>query len=881
MDKLQGRFHYNKFLIRITVILSVVLIFIMLLGYLINYNYRDKAIKILKNFLDKQLTTEIHVRKSDISFSFLRHFPKAGIEFNNVLIKSAPGITYKDFLLPCEDTLMFANNISFVIDMKSFITHKYLVNRIEISDAKLNLLIDAKGNTNYNIIREKPDSTGNDTLRIDLKRIQLKNIKTLYVDRRINMVLAGTIPQALLSGSFTEEDFRVASKGSIRNTWLDIDHTNYLKRQGVIISLIVTKTGNEYKFSNGTFNLSGLEMMVNGYWNDIRNYYNFSLSTDNARLDRVKQPAVTRYLGKTGLIPTRGNVKLRAKVSGFSGAIPHIDVRFISRNAGFRNRQKDIDIKDLYVKGSYTNGSMRNRATSLLKIDSLSARTNNSNFSTAFTAGNFNSLNLTGHVTGIIELSDLKLIDALSKRLELKGVVNTAITFRGIIPSIEHFKVKDLNYLNLNGHLDFADIKVHSLINSFPEAIVTGNIDFNTFQRIYLKDVLLKVGNSALTVNGEVSNLPLFSDKQNIFPVYKIKVKSPEIHVEDFLIRSDKIDKEKQFKVAFPDSLVIYAGIDFQKFYFGKFSASDVKGDLSYIPKKLSISGFSMQTLQGNITSSVDVTQQNGKLLTQCDASLNHLNIEKMFNSFNNFGQSVINSDNLKGFLSGTASVTSAWDLNLKPLLDQLSMESSVKIVDGELINYQPLMGLSNFIAVDELKDIHFAELNCNILIRQRTIYFSQTDIHSSAIDLTASGQHRFDNSYDYHFQVGLSDLLWKKARKKKPENTEFGYIVDDNTKEITIPLEVKGKGTKFKVYHDKVTARNRLRLNLLKQKKELKELFNSSDSEGAKVDSTEGLPKFEWEDQDRKEKKEERKKIKDTKKEEKNTDFKVKWDDE
>ena len=178
------------------------------------------------------------------------------------------------------------------------------------------------------------------------------------------------------------------------------------------------------------------------------------------------------------------------------------------------------------------------------------------------------------------------------------------------------------------------------------------------------------------------------------------------------------------------------------------------------------------------------------------------------------------------------------------------------------------------------MKDIHFAELNCNILIQDQTIYFSQTDIHSSAIDLLASGQHHFDNSYDYHFQVKLSDLLWKKAHRKKPENTEFGYIVDDNTKEITIPLGVKGKGSDFTVYPDKLTTRNRIRQNLQEQKNELRDLFKSSDSTHSRTDSVQYLPKFKWDDGESKVIKE-KKDTENSNKKEDESDIKVQWEDE
>ena len=47
-------------------------------------------------------------------------------------------------------------------------------------------------------------------------------------------------------------------------------------------------------------------------------------------------------------------------------------------------------------------------------------------------------------------------------------------------------------------------------------------------------------------------------------------------------------------------------------------------------------------------------------------------------------------------------------------------------------------------------------------------------DVKSSAADLAVSGKHSFNDDYEYHVRILLSEMLSKKIRKPKPNTTEF-----------------------------------------------------------------------------------------------------------
>jgi hypothetical protein len=285
-----------------------------------------------------------------------------------------------------------------------------------------------------------------------------------------------------------------------------------------------------------------------------------------------------------------------------------------------------------------------------------------------------------------------------------------------------------------------------------------------------------------------------------------------------------------------------------------------------------------MKSQEGTILSDINITQDAGLIIINSNATVQNADIKNLFYSFNNFGQNVIVSENMAGRLSGIVHVTAVWNQYLLPVYDRLNLQSEIVINKGEIINYEPLLGLSKFIKVDELKHIYFDQLHTNINVQQETVYISQTDIHSSALSLTGSGEHHFDNSYLYRLQVQFSDVLWNKAKKKKPENTEFGYEVDDGLGRTTLPLKIKGKGTDFEVSYDLHTAGNLFLDKFKKEKKEMHDLFSTKDTTLNKQNNAResSQPRIEWKDE-----KDEGLKQKEKQKPNSKDDYNIEWKDD
>jgi hypothetical protein len=87
------------------------------------------------------------------------------------------------------------------------------------------------------------------------------------------------------------------------------------------------------------------------------------------------------------------------------------------------------------------------------------------------------------------------------------------------------------------------------------------------------------------------------------------------------------------------------------------------------------------------------------------------------------------------------------------------------------------------------------------VRISNRKIFIPNMEINSSALNITGSGTHDFDNMIDYKLQLLLSDILGKKV---KDQNTEFGQIEDDGLGKTKLFLTMKGQVDDPKFGYDK-----------------------------------------------------------------------------
>lgn len=153
-----------------------------------------------------------------------------------------------------------------------------------------------------------------------------------------------------------------------------------------------------------------------------------------------------------------------------------------------------------------------------------------------------------------------------------------------------------------------------------------------------------------------------------------------------------------------------------------------------------------------------------------------------------------------------------------------LYASATIRISNGQLTNFKPMEALSRFIKVDELRDIKFAELKNTIEIKDEKIIIPQMEVNSSAINIILSGEHHFDNTIDYHFNVLLKDLLAQKFKRNKKED-EFGEIIEEEGG-ARIFIKMTGPADDPVISYDGKSVRQKIKDDLKKENQNLKQML-------------------------------------------------------
>ena len=247
-----------------------------------------------------------------------------------------------------------------------------------------------------------------------------------------------------------------------------------------------------------------------------------------------------------------------------------------------------------------------------------------------------------------------------------------------------------------------------------------------------------------------------------------------------------------------------------------------------YAPGLITFKTLKFNALEGSVSGNGFIVQnKNSSFIARGNMTVNKVDINKSFKTFNNFGQDFIKADNLKGRLTGSTSFLIPLDSLMNPLYKSVSAEGDFHVTNGALINFEPVKHLSSFIELSELENISFDQLDNDFIIRNNVFFLPQMDIRSSAANLSINGKHGFDNIYEYHVKMLLSDLLSKKRRKRASNNTEFGVIEDDGVGRTSILLKITGRGDEVKVGYDVKAAGTTIKNSIKSERQNLKSILN------------------------------------------------------
>ena len=792
--------------------------------FTLSFLLRNRVVDIFLNSLNKNISTKVEI--GEYSLSLIRKFPKAAIELKNVRVLSSKGFDRSQFGKINTDTLLTARSAFLEFWITDIIKGNYTIGSIAISGGKLNLFSDSSGGVNYDITT---GSTGkqDDDLVINLEKINVSGLGIHYVNRATSLDISGSVETGRFKSRIAGKDIDFICNSSFMISNFELFSESVKANAEVAIDLNLHESDSGTVFRKGNIRLEDFRFGLTGFISSS-DIMDLKIIGQNIQLARIKKYLPEKYSEEFSEYSPEGLLRTECRISGLLSRKqnPAISLTWSLEKGKVLYRRSNISINDLSFSGSFSNGRLRRPESFRLTIGNYHFRIGSAVWSGNFDLSDFTRPEINTLFSGEVIPSEIMEFVPLPGIREADGSMRINLSLSGILKKKEKYELADLLDLNPQADISFNSFSVRDKNDSFSIEDIDGNIMFA--KNLWAQELYFSYLGQRFRVNGEFRNLPAWIAGKKV----GIKVIA-EISADNFnpgVLLSDSSASQPAKRSAFilPDGIEANISFSVNNLIWDSFSAEDVTGSMQYRPGRIDFTSLTIDALNGNLKGSCFLVQDGSKsFISHSNFTFDGIDINKAFKSFHNFGQDFIVAENLSGSLSGNLALMMPLDSLLNPVEAGVTAEGKYVLVNGALINFEPVKALSGFIEVSELQNITFSRLENDLFIRDKYVAVPQMEIKSSAADFTISGKHYFDDSYEYHVKTYLSELLSKKARKGSRFSNEFGAVEEDGLGRTSIFLKVSGKDEDIKVVYDLKAAGNNLKQNLKKEKGNLKSILN------------------------------------------------------
>lgn len=786
--------------------------------------YGDELRELVMDQISERLQSRVDVE--DIRVSVFRKFPNTSVVLTGTTVWSSQRFNTGDFGEHTGDTLIHAESAHVSFNPFSLLLKKYRIRQLEIENGSLYLLTDAEGNGNYHILKErdKEDASGQE---FDLGQLRVSGLRIVLQNAPKQLNASGNLELLEVNGQFRKNDTRI--RGTLKGILDEVSNEGILYASGREIRSRVN-----LELRDSVCAISGGQLQIDRILADIEG---------KLELGREKGVLMDLYASardmdihevldllpgqlSTPLAGIRGNgiLQLYARVTGVvsSTLTPGIEADFQTSRANLSWDRFPFAVKNLNLKGTYSNGGELNPATTSLRIESVSMDIGEDHLSGRGHISNFLDPTFSLDIRGTIHPGQWTRWYESLPVTHGGGLINCDLRIGG---SYDRLNPAGDRFISFDAR---GNVNLEQVAFGFPGSGVsftglTGSVRINNdFWEPRLSG---QYGDSDFFLEGSGLNLISFLLGKEDELMASAIFRSDHLDLGEVVRNLPRKGSARTEGFTFPPKVDLRLDFVVNDFVKDRLAAKSLRGVATYDAPGLLVDSLTMQTMEGMLGGRFSMIQDgSGEIMTSISADMKGLDIRELFRAFNSFGQTQITHEHLEGSITGQSSFSATFSDDFRIRTESILSETDIVLREGELNGFTPIMALSRFIDVRELERIRFHTLENTILIRDNQVIIPVMDIRSNALDLSASGTHGFDNRYDYRLRLLLSELLYNKARRSG--NAEF-VTADDASDSRTLFLKVYDNGSGASVEMDREKTAEKIRDDLKEEKRELKSILN------------------------------------------------------
>ncbi|MGD1846430.1 MAG: AsmA-like C-terminal region-containing protein [Salibacteraceae bacterium] len=782
-------------------------------GVLISVVFGDEVKQYIVGQLSKQLTTPVNV--DEVDFSVFKRFPNASVDFTNV-------VALENYVRPeGPDTLFAFEEVYLQFNIWDLINRNYRITRIQAYHGFAHIFIDKEGYDNFHIWK----STSQDTTEFffELQDVQFEDLRFRYDNDYKGEHFAIDGQDVAFQGAFSEKQYQLAVDGELFVHRLQVRKNNYISQRNIKVSskIDVDRTNDSYTFEGGKLTV---DRILNFEIAGALHSKGMDLHIEGKDLDIVSTKAlltkdIQAYLNG---YESEGFFSFEADVKGaFSKTeVPSVEARFGIENGTIIEKSTDYRLEKVTLRGSFSNGSRKTASSSTIVVEELDARLGRGHLNASFQMTNLLKPKVKAHAKAELDLGELAEFLSLDTIKSANGDLDMDVTFEGTIRDPKNITPRDFVYANCSGKVGLANASLRLEDDPHRYDSINGDFAFRN-NDLLVKQLKGVTEGGDFQVHGVFRNLLAYLFLNNQRLAIEAEVQVQRMLLDEILAAGPSEEGlEDTYRLEFPQDIAVNLRMKVAELRFRRFRAERLTGVVKLLNGRFSAEPVACHTMKGTAHGKVILRPlPNGNFQLSTDFKVRDIDLQAMFYQMENFTQEVLLDRHLKGRANAKGNLFTEITPGLQLLEEPLVAGVDLKVNDGELIDFEPLMGvtdylrtkklMSKFLRLDEmeqeLKHIRFSTLSNHIGIRNRTVSFPKMEIRSSVMNMEVSGTHTFDNAIDYVLSFNLAEVL----SLSNPEKNDFVEVDEKGRSRMWIHMFGTVENPEFEM--EKVKIRTHL----------------------------------------------------------------------
>ncbi len=746
--------------------------------------YKGEIIDLLKIEVNKKIKTELEV--DQIELKLIKGFPNISIDFQKVKFHSA----FKDELF------LEATHVYFVLNIVDLFTENIVVERLEIIDAVINFSVNQLGEKSFDVF-VTTDSSEISVRALSLKSVLFKNVEINDVDAK-NKINNGFFISSLIGGLEiannnlkldVNSSFKLVRTQQRQSRWL-VNKNIRLNTKSEVVEDVVSIYASTISIEKVKLNLKGT----------------MGLETDR-KLDVIMSTSNLKWIDLRSILPAKmqrklvayhgsGNINLSTKIKGqIKGEKwPSLNAQIELNEFEFKHDSLPSYIKNISLSSTINISDLNNLKTGSLSVQKLIASIDGDKIEASGRWSDFISPQISGSVNGAISTTWLlSLINPLQVDID-KAKGKLVMDISGEVKINNSF---ELTSSEVDGSVNFDNVSIDTFFG-LPIKGLQGELVFNNGD-IKVDNLKGNYGKSNLLLNGTLS-LPK-EDKNRFYT--NMEVSSTFVDLNEIVtLLTSSIDSTASISYK---NIKYSANLNLKvdRLTLLKFNGKSVEVNLSMDENIINVNQAFAKGMGGEIKLNGLMTEQfNGDHYVKVNVQTKQINIDSLFYVFGNFKQTFITSEAIKGKLDANVNAymyfTSDWSFRR----EMLYSEAILHVSEGKLINYEPVMSLSEYLHEEgeNLSKLSFSDLENRIIVANDTIFISEMNVGTNVRNIKIGGYHTLNQHIDYRLSVPV-------IGSGRDSDEQFGKVKTDNSGQLYFPFRVYGTTKDYKVVYDLKTA--------------------------------------------------------------------------